>query len=123
MRERGRGARARETEEGGRRTRPRVEGGEGSAIRQLEPPVGPTDDGTQVEETSGGSDAAMEAEATGGEQTRQEAARGWGETLAGAVRGLTARIGSVWGAMTGKRSRGVEASTAREEKRRRTGEG
>ena len=122
-RERGRGVRARETEEGGRRTRRRIEGGEGGEIRQLEPPAGSTADDTQARETSVGREAAVEAGVTGEERTRQGEGRGWGEALVGAVRGLTARIGSVWGAMTGKRSRGQEASAAGDEKRRRTGDG
>ena len=36
---------------------------------------------------------------------------------------VQSQVGSVWGAMTGKRSRGEEASTAGDEKRRRTGDG
>ena len=109
--------------EGGRRTRRRVEGGERGQIRQLEPPAGSTADDTQVGETSGGREAAAEVGVNGEEQTRQGDGRGWGEAIVGAVRGLTARIGSVWGAMTGKRSRGQEASAAGDEKRRRTGDG
>ena len=118
-----------DTGEGDRRTQRRLT--EGEAGTRLLLAAGPAADvSTQVRaqiqvpmDTRGEAGGGQGSQAGEGEQRWQVAAR-LGGVIAGAVRGLAARIGGAWGAMrAGKRGREDEKSADETEKRRRIGDG
>ena len=111
-----------ETAGEGRRTKRRIEEVEGAVAGRLELPAGPADrDDTQVNEREAdGNEAARASEAREGQG---RTAWGFGEVLTGVMRSVTEGIGSLWGAVTGKRGRGEGRGAEGAEKRRRTGDG
>ena len=111
-----------ETAGEGPRTKRRIEEVEGAVAGRLELPAGPADhDGIQVEEVE--ADVSETARAATAREGQGRAAWGLGEALTGVMRSVTAGIGSLWGVVTGKRSRGEEGGAEGAEKRRRTGDG
>ena len=111
-----------ETAGEGPRTKRRIEEVEGAVAGRLELPAGPADrDDTQVNEREAdGNEAARASEAREGQG---RTAWGFGEVLTGVMRSVTEGIGSLWGAVTGKRGRGEGRGAEGAEKRRRTGDG